>query len=105
MPSIPSLLKLLETDPNDPFLLYGLAQEYAKAGDTTRALEFYDKCLAADPAYCYAYYHKARAQLGTGERDAAVATIRDGMTAAKKAGDGHAASELSASRDEVDGRS
>jgi tetratricopeptide (TPR) repeat protein len=102
MPSIPALLSMLEKDPADPFLLYGLAQEYAKAGDTGRAVEFYDKCLAADPAYCYAYYHKARAQQQAGDAAAAIATVKAGLAAAKKAGDGHAASELQGLLDELE---
>jgi tetratricopeptide (TPR) repeat protein len=102
MPSIESLQKLLAADPADPFLLYGLAQEYAKTGDIARAVEFYDKCLAADPAYCYAYFHKARVQQQSGQVAAAVATVKAGMAAAKKAGDGHAASELSGLLDELE---
>ena len=66
MPSIPDLQRLLEKDPKDPFLLYGLAQEYAKAGDVAKAVEYYDRCLAADPLYCYAYFHKARVQQALG---------------------------------------
>lgn len=102
MPSIPDLRRLLEKDPSDPFLLYGLAQEYAKLGDTGRAVEFYDKCLAADPAYCYAYFHKARAQQQAGQQAEAIATLRAGLAAAKKAGDSHAASELSGLLDEIE---
>lgn len=103
MPSLESLLKLLAADPADPFLLYGLAQEYAKTGDFTRALAFYDKCLAADPAYCYAYFHKARAQQAGGDLTGAVATVILGQAAARKAGDAHALSELSGLRDELEG--
>ena len=102
MPSIPTLLSMLEKDPRDPFLLYGLAQEYAKAGDVGRAVEFYDKCLAADPHYCYAYYHKARAQQQAGNGAAAIATVKAGTAAAKKAGDAHALSELGALLDELE---
>jgi tetratricopeptide (TPR) repeat protein len=103
MPSIPALLAMLEKDPADPFLLYGLAQEYAKAGDFTRALESYDRCLTADPAYCYAYFHKARAQQTSGDLTGAVATVILGQAAARKAGDAHALSELSGLRDELEG--
>jgi tetratricopeptide (TPR) repeat protein len=102
MPSIPDLQRLLEKDPNDAFLLYGLAQEYAKAGDTAKAVEFYDKCLVADPGYCYAYFHKARALLAAGDRERAAATVKEGMAAAKKVGDGHAMSELSGFLDEIE---
>lgn len=96
MPSIAQLSKLLEAEPNDPFLLYGLAQEYAKAGDVARAVEHFDRCLAADPAYCYAYYHKAKALGTAGRADEAKQVIAAGMAASRTAGDAHAASELQA---------
>jgi len=94
MPSIPELEKLLTRDPGDAFLLYGLAQAHAKAGDHARAVEFYDRCLAADPAYCYAYFHKARSQEEMGQQDAAKATLRAGAATARDAGDAHAVSEI-----------
>lgn len=102
MPSIPDLQRLLEQDPKDPFLLYGLAQEYAKAGDVGRAVEFYDRCLAADPAYCYAYFHKARAQQQADHGTQAVATVKAGIAAARKAADAHALSELQGLLDELE---
>lgn len=95
MPSIDQLLKVLAAEPNDPFTLYGLAQEYAKAGRTADAVEHYDRCLAADPTYCYAYYHKARALEAAGLLAEAIETLRAGKAAAKKAGDSHALSEIS----------
>jgi tetratricopeptide (TPR) repeat protein len=93
---------MLEKEPADPFLLYGVAQEYAKAGDAGRAVEYYDRCLAADPLYCYAYFHKARVQQQAGEVEAAITTVKAGLVAAKKAGDGHAASELQGLMDELE---
>lgn len=102
MPSIAQLEKLLALDPNDAFVLYGLAQEYAKAKDTAKAVEFYDRCLIADPHYCYAYYHKARALEEAGERDRAVGTLRAGLAAARAAGDSHAMGEIQGFLDEIE---
>ena len=96
---------MLAADPNDAFVLYGLAQEHAKAGGIdghTRAVEFYDRCLAADPLYCYAYFHKARSLAAVGARAAALETLRLGVAASQRAGDRHAQSELSALRDELE---
>ncbi len=95
MPSIEQLQKLLAADPADPFVLYGLAQEHAKAGQTDEAVAHYDRCLAADPGYCYAYFHKAKALEDAGRVPEAVATLKAGLAAAKKAGDAHATSEIS----------
>lgn len=106
MPSIAQLEKMLAADPSDPFLLYGLAQEHARAGDApghARAVELYDRCLAADPSYLYAYYHKARSLLALGREPDAAQALRAGLAAAARAGDAHAHAELSALLDEVAG--
>jgi tetratricopeptide (TPR) repeat protein len=96
MPSLQQLHKLLAADPNDAFVLYGLAQEHFKLAQYPQAIEFYDRCIAVDPGYCYAYYHKAKAQEAAGQVEAARATVVVGMKAAKTHGDSHAFSELSA---------
>jgi len=101
MPSIEQLEKLHAADPNDTFVLYALAQEHAKAGEHDRAIQRYDQCLAIDPAYCYAYYHKARAQESAGRPEDADATLRAGLDAARAAGDDKALSEIQAFLDEI----
>ncbi|MBY0307613.1 MAG: hypothetical protein K2Q09_02625 [Phycisphaerales bacterium] len=88
------LEKLLALDPADTFVLYGIAQEHARAGDFARAIEFYDRTLTADPAYCYAYFHKARAQQAAGDLAGARQTALEGAQAAHRAGDQKALSEL-----------
>lgn len=88
------LLKLHAADPADPFCLYGIAQEHARAGRHEEALGWYDRTLAADPAYCYAYFHKARSLEDLDRIDDACAVLRAGAEAARRAGDGHALSEI-----------
>jgi len=104
MPSIRDLEQLLGVDPDDAFVLYGLAQEHAKAGDASRAVEYFDRCLRVDPAYCYAYYHKARVQAAAGARDAARETLRAGLEAARRADDGHALDEIQCLLDTLEER-
>jgi len=101
MPSIAQLEKLLAADPKDPFVLYGLAQEYAKAKEYAKAIGFYDACLSADAAYCYAYFHKAKAQQAAGDDAGAAATLRAGLVAAKQAGDAKAMGEIGGYLDEL----
>jgi len=103
MPSIADLEKLLAMDPADPFVLYGLAQEHAKAGDTARAVAFYDRCIAADPAYCYAYFHKAKALELAGDIAGARQSLDKGMQEARRCGDGHAAGEMQGYLEELEG--
>jgi len=99
------LSALLAADPTDTFVLYALAQEHAKAGDHAQAVIYYDRTLATDPAYCYAYFHKARSQQEQGDIASAVRTVREGLLAAQKSGDGKALGELSSLLDELGGDS
>lgn len=101
MPSLAQLEKLLAAEPHDPFVLYGLAQEHARLGHGAEAIAFFDRCLAVDPAYCYAYFHKARVQQAGGDVSGAIATVRRGIEAAKRAGDAHALDELSGLLEEL----
>jgi tetratricopeptide (TPR) repeat protein len=101
MPSIVQLEKLLSASPQDPFVLYALAQEHAKAGRHGDAVGYYNRCLAVDPAYLYAYFHKARSQVALDQEQQARDTLSAGIAAARKAGDGHALSELSGFLDEI----
>ncbi len=94
MSRIEKLMKMLEVDGSDAFVLYGIAQEHARAGRHAEAVAFYDRCIAADGAYCYAYYHKAVSQQAGGDVDGARTTLTAGMRAAEKAGEGKALGEM-----------
>ncbi|MGQ0627197.1 MAG: hypothetical protein ACT4PL_03750 [Phycisphaerales bacterium] len=95
MSRLAKLEKLLALDGRDTFVLYALAQEHGTAGDHGRAIEFYDRTLAVDPTYCYAYFHKARCQQQVGAIGPARETVRDGIAAAHRAADSKALNELS----------
>ncbi|MCA9304376.1 MAG: tetratricopeptide repeat protein [Phycisphaerales bacterium] len=95
MPSIAQLEKLLTLEPDDAFLLYGLAQEHAKLGDHQKAIEYFDKTLAADPDYVYAYYHKARSLESLNQIDDAKSCLQIGLETAKRVGDAKGTSEIS----------
>lgn len=94
MSRVEQLTRMLEADPDDAFLLYALAQEHAKESRHGEALVFYDRCLKADGAYCYAYYHKARSQEALGRHEDAKSTLRAGLEAARTARDAHAFAEI-----------
>ena len=99
MPSIAQLERLLQADPNDVFVLYGLAQEHAKTGEYARAIAYYDRVLSLDPGYCYAYFHKARVQEVAGDIPAAIATLEAGVAKARAVGDAKALNELASALD------
>lgn len=100
-PRLDALLAMVARDPTDAFCLYGVAQECAKLGRAADALGWYDRCLAADPSYAYACFHKARALEELDRVDDAIATLRDGLARAKAAGDGHAAAEIASYLDQL----
>lgn len=90
------LRNLLEMDPHDAFCMYGIAMEYAKSGHHEKAIAWFDQTITTDPAYCYAWYHKARCQEESGDSKAAVDTLEQGIERANEIGDMHALEEMTA---------
>jgi tetratricopeptide (TPR) repeat protein len=88
------LRNLLESDPHDAFCMYGIAMEHAKSGLHQEAIAWFDKTIETDPAYCYAWYHKARCQYDAGDQVGATKTLEDGITHAQEVGDQHAVDEM-----------
>lgn len=86
--------KLLERQPQDPFLHFGLAMELTKEGRVHDAIASFDRVIAIDPAYCAAYYHKGNTQRQAGMIDECRATLAAGMEAATRCNDMHTLSEL-----------
>lgn len=102
MSRIAQLEKLHAADPGDADVMYMMAQEHAKEARWDEAVSWYDRCLGADPAYLYAYFHKARA-LESGERiDEALATLRAGLAKARGAGDAKATNEIASYLDQLE---
>jgi tetratricopeptide (TPR) repeat protein len=93
------LQKMLERDPADTFLLYGIALEHKKLGDGRQAIEYLDRVIAADAGYCYAYHQKGLVYESSGDVEAAKSAYRAGIDAAMKKGDEHARSEIQAALD------
>src|SRR3954454_24037900 len=90
------LLSMLEREPRDAFLLYGVALEYKKMNEPAKAVEFLDRVIGVDPGYCYAYHQKGLTFESTGDVEAAKRAYRDGIAAAQRKGDAHAAEEIGA---------
>ena len=96
------LQKMLEREPNDTFLLYGIAMEHKKANDAAAALDFLDRVTRLDPGYCYAYHQKGLLHESQGDADAAKQAYREGILAAIKKGDDHARGEIEAALSMID---
>ena len=93
-PRMRQLHQMLLRQPDDPFLLYGMAMEYKKADEPAQALQYFDRVLRRDPNYCYAYYQRAQVHEALGDLEAARRTLLEGIEAARRSGDAHALSEI-----------
>src|SRR2546421_10639245 len=93
-PRMKQLQGMLEKQPRDAFLLYGMALELKKAEELQKALEYLHRVIEVDPGYGYAFYQMGQIQEQRGEVDSAKQAYRDGIEAARKSGDSHAQSEL-----------
>lgn len=95
------LMSLLDLEPEDPFCLYGIAQEHAARGDDEEALGWYQRAAKADPKDGYIHYHHARSLDRLDRREEAIEAIRLGQRAADSSGDAHARAELDALLEEL----
>jgi tetratricopeptide (TPR) repeat protein len=93
------LFRLLQREPNDTFLLYGIGMEHKKLDALPAAIEYFDRVIANDAGYCYAYFQKGQVFEQMADPEKAQQAYRDGIAAAKRAGDAHAQSELEAALD------
>jgi len=87
------LLQFYQDDPNDPFNLYCLANEY-KNNDPKIALTYYSKLLKEHPSYLPTYYHAAELYVDNDEIDLAEKVIDEGIELALKQNDTLALREL-----------
>lgn len=97
-----SLLKLLEKEPDDSFLLYGVALEYVSAKNFDEAEKYFDKLLQLDPEYVPAYMQYAGLKEKQNMLQEAKNLYKQGIEIAKKAGDTHAAKEMEEFLDELE---
>jgi tetratricopeptide (TPR) repeat protein len=88
------LLAMLDRQPRDAFVLYGIGMEYKKTGDSPKSLEYLRRVIEVDPNYCYAYYQQGQVLEQQGDTDAARAAYLAGIDAARRSNDAHAQSEL-----------
>jgi tetratricopeptide (TPR) repeat protein len=90
-----AILAMLADEPNDPFLNYSLAMEYRREGDFDRCLETFGQLISNQPPYVPAFFMAAQVLVDLDRIDAARSFLRDGIEAARAAGDRHAAGEMS----------
>jgi len=101
MDRIGTLVEILSQNPNDAFARYGLAMEYSKAGDVERALEEFGKLLASHPDYTAGYFMAAQTLVNANRTDEARKMLVEGIASARRTGNQHAQSEMTAMLDEL----
>jgi len=88
---------MLADEPDDAFLRYGLAMEHASSGDDATSVivlrELIARTAAATP-YVPAYLQAGQALMRLDRVEEACETLKDGIEAARKVGDGHALGEM-----------
>ncbi|MEZ5345435.1 MAG: tetratricopeptide repeat protein [Pyrinomonadaceae bacterium] len=71
--------QMLESDPENPVVLFGLANEYLKNGDNKEAIRTLEAYLKFETDEGAAYGMLARAYEATGDEESAVAAYKKGI--------------------------
>lgn len=88
------LEKVTSEGSKDPFAWYGLANEYSSLGRHDEALRTFEKLRELDPSYVPQYLMCGQMLANLKRPEEARVWLTQGVEAAKKAGNGHALSEL-----------
>ncbi len=88
------LLQMLQEDPNDAFLLYGLAMEDQSAEDWESALATFDRVLTVDPESVAAYFQKGQILARLDRSEDARSALKAGIHVGQRLGDAHAVGEM-----------
>ena len=101
MDRLAMLNEILSQNPDDAFARYGLAMEYSKSGDVERALDEFAKLLSTHPDYTAGYFMAAQTLSKANRAEEAKKMLVDGISSARRTGNTHAQSEMTAMLDEL----
>src|ERR1035437_1779649 len=101
MDRIAALSEILTENPEDAFARYGLAMEYSKAGQIEQALQEYKTLIGKNPDYTPAYFMAAQTLANASRVDEARRGLVDGAPPARRTGNTHAQSEMTAMLEEL----
>jgi predicted Zn-dependent protease len=96
MDRIAMLTEILAANPGDAFARYGLAMEYSNTGKIDEALREFTTLLANNPDYAPGHFMAAQTLEKAGRIDEAKRMLVDGISAARRTGNAHAQSEMTA---------
>lgn len=103
MDKITALNEILEMDPKNAFARYGLGMEHLSQQRLDEALAEFARVIEDNPDYVPAYQMSAQTLAKAGRSDEAVARLQQGLDAAERTGNRHAASEMQGLLDELGG--
>jgi tetratricopeptide (TPR) repeat protein len=75
--------EMLSKEPNDSFLQYALALEYANAKDIEKAISIIEGLLLKNENYLGAYYQLGKYYEQTAQQDKAIASYKKGVLIAQ----------------------
>lgn len=101
MDRIALLNEVLAGNPADSFARYGLAMEYSKAGLVEEALREFKTLIEKNPDYTAAYFMAAQTLAAASRIDEAKRWLVDGISSARRTGNAHAQSEMTAMLEEL----
>jgi len=101
MDRIAMLSEILAANPDDSFARYGLAQEYSNAGQIDQALKEFKTLIEKSPDYTPAYFMAAQALAKVDRVDEAKRMLVNGISSARRTGNTHAQSEMTAMLEEL----
>ena len=86
--------EMLKNEPEDSFLNYALALEYAKTGDVKKAIELIEKLLQQNENYLGAYYQLGKYYEQIEQQQSAINTYKKGIVIAQLQNDKKTLGEL-----------
>ena len=101
MDRIAMLSEILSANPGDAFARYGLAMEYAKAGQVEAAMAEFTRLLELSPDYVPGYQMGAQTLAAAGRTEEARQMFQRGIAAAARASNAHAQQEMQGMLDEL----
>ena len=101
MDKIAMLTEILAEHPTDAFARYGLAMAYAADGKNEDALREFATTIQHNPDYVPAFQMSAQTLLKLGRSGEARQRLKDGLAAAARTNNEHAASEMQGMLDDI----
>lgn len=101
MDKLAALTEILQHDPANAFARYGLAMEHLGQSHPDAALAEFARLIELNPDYVPAYQMSAQTLAKLNRSEEAVAILHQGIAAAARIGNTHAASEMQGLLDEL----